>query len=139
MRNKLKRLNSKERHEGWTWLALHFRCLSENNTKPHGYQYDRSIAKCRIITSVLDQNRWERSIRGFIGKNVRDYLYPHQLWRVTQWAQGIEHQWDWDNLPFPKKVIALCHKRFGHIKPAFLTEKILKKYKPKRKVFKLRR
>jgi hypothetical protein len=68
---------------------------------------------------------------------VRDNLYPHQLWRVTQWAQGSEHHWDWDNLPFPKKVIAYCHKKYIDNEPSFFTEKILKKYKPK--AFKLRR
>ena len=140
MRNKFKKLNSDDRGAAWHWLQLHFIYLSKNNTKPHGYQYDSSIAKCRIINSVLDQNRWVRSIRGYMGQKVRDNLYPHQLWRVSQWAQGTEHHWDWDNLPFPKKVIAYCRKNYGATQePAFLTEKILKKYKPKRKVFKLRR
>jgi len=139
MRNKLKRLNNKERSEAWRWLYRHIKYLAKNNTKPRGYQYDSSIAKCRIINKVLDQNRWEKSIRGYIGQGLRDNLYPHQLWRITQWAQGLEHHWDWDNLPFPKEVIVNVRKKCAGWEPAFLTEKILKKYKPKRKVFKLRR
>jgi len=138
MRNKLKRLNGRERSEAWRWLYRHVKYLAKNNTKPRGYQYDSSIAKCRIINKVLDQNRWARSIEGYIG-NLAKELYPFQLWRITQWTQGLEHQWDWDNMPFPKEVIAHTRRDYWHHKPDFLTEKILKKYQPKRKAFKLRR